>query len=784
MARARKATPSRVEQVALKASPFRAQYPPAEKIPVIVVDNFPALGKLAAMRFIEWAQQHPGGAISLPTGKTPEHFIKWVKHLLGNWEDGGVQAILEENGVDPSVRPDMKSLHFVQIDEFYPIDPLQQNSFHHYVNHFYIDGFGLDRDKAMLINCAKIGMPQGMTLRDVWPDHTGDLSLRYRQGKTRQERLQKEVLEGIDQWCQEYEERIRDLGGVGFFLGGIGPDGHVGFNVRGSDHFSTTRLTPTNYETQAAAAGDLGGIEISRNRLVITIGLGTITYDPEAVAIIIAAGEAKADVVREAVEESPNVLYPATSLHKLPMARFYITQGAAKGMAERRLAALEAQETVDDAGVEALLVDLAVAARKNLTDLTREDVAADRFGAQLLKKRSEPVEELTAKTRERLIGKLEKGAASMSGTRFFHTEPHHDDIMLGYLASVVRHIRDASNTHYFACLTGGFTSVSNQHMREQLGKLVEFLGTPEFAALHEEGYFDPANPVMRNRDVWQYLDGVAGKSRTMKNEGEARRLLRNMIEVYNEHSLDHIQHRIIELLHYFDTEYPGKKDLPHIQRLKGMTREWEAECLWGYFGWNCDNVMHLRLGFYTGDIFTQEPTLERDVAPIVAALEQVKPDVVTVAFDPEASGPDTHYKVLQAMTEALKQYEKKSGRSDITVWGYRNVWYRFHPSEANYLVPVSLNMFATMQNAFMRSFISQKDASFPSYEHDGPFSELAQKIQVEQYQKIKVCLGREWFHEHPRPLFRATRGLVYLKEMSLPEFYASSRELMRALENR
>ena len=289
---------------------------------------------------------------------------------------------------------------------------------------------------------------------------------------------------------------------------------------------------------------------------------------------------------------------------------------------------------------------------------------------------------------------------------------------------------------------------------------------------------------MRNRDVWQYLDGVAGKSRTMKNEGEARRLLRNMIEVYNEHSLDHIQHRIIELLHYFDTEYPGKKDLPHIQRLKGMTREWEAECLWGYFGWNCDNVMHLRLGFYTGDIFTQEPTLERDVAPIVAALEQVKPDVVTVAFDPEASGPDTHYKVLQAMTEALKQYEKKSGRSDITVWGYRNVWYRFHPSEANYLVPVSLNMFATMQNAFMRSFISQKDASFPSYEHDGPFSELAQKIQVEQYQKIKVCLGREWFHEHPRPLFRATRGLVYLKEMSLPEFYASSRELMRALENR
>ncbi len=99
-------------------------------------------------------------------------------------------------------------------------------------------------------------------------------------------------------------------------------------------------------------------------------------------------------------------------------------------------------------------------------------------------------------------------------------------------------------------------------------------------------------------------------------------------------------------------------------------------------------------------------------------------------------------------------------------------------------VPVSLNMFAVMQTAFLNSFSSQKSASFPSYEYDGPFSELAQRIQVEQYQKIKTCLGREWFYEHPSPLIRATRGLVFLKEMDLKEFYASSRELMRAVENR
>ena len=416
--------------------------------------------------------------------------------------------------------------------------------------------------------------------------------------------------------------------------------------------------------------------------------------------------------------------------------------------------------------------------------MTDCDFSADLLGNTIQQKLPKKLPVILSEVRRQLLDKLERGVYQHTNTRFLHTEPHHDDIMLGYLPHVVRHIRQASNAHYFACFTGGFTSVSNQFMIQQLEKLLEWIDKPEFQELHESGYFDPTNSIGRNRDVWQYLDGVAMKSRNNKNEGEARRLLRNLIEIYEEDDLRGIKNRIAELMHYFQTEYPGKKDLPHIQSLKAMCREWEAECLWGYFGWNCDFVKHLRLGFYTGDIFTGDPTLDRDVPPIVNLLETVKPDIVTVAFDPEASGPDTHYKVLQAVTEALKIYEKKSGRSDIKVWGYRNVWYRFHPSEAIMFVPVSLNMFAVMQTAFLNSFSSQKTASFPSHEYDGPFSELAQRIQVEQYQKIKTCLGREWFYEHPSPLIRATRGLVFLKEMDLKEFYASSRELMRVVENR
>lgn len=37
----------------------------------------------------------------------------------------------------------------------------------------------------------------------------------------------------VDQWCAAYEAKIRSLGGIGFFMGGIGPDGHVAFNCQG-----------------------------------------------------------------------------------------------------------------------------------------------------------------------------------------------------------------------------------------------------------------------------------------------------------------------------------------------------------------------------------------------------------------------------------------------------------------------------------------------------------------------------------------------------------------------
>ena len=37
------------------------------------------------------------------------------------------------------------------------------------------------------------------------------------------------------------------------------------------------------------------------------------------------------------------------------------------------------------------------------------------------------------------------------------------------------------------------------------------------------------------------------------------------------------------------------------------------------------------------------------VPPVLAMLRKIQPSIVSLAFDPEGAGPDTHYKVLQVL---------------------------------------------------------------------------------------------------------------------------------------
>ncbi len=745
------------------------------KIPYIIASNFPQLGMYTALRFIEWAVENPDGVISLPTGKTPEHFIKWTQHIIANWETQQITELREQYQL--KYKPELKGLQFVQIDEFYPISSSQHNSFYYYVNEYYIKGFGLNPAKALLINSDKIHLVEGKHFTEIFPKSIVDLSLRYRAATNKLEQLQQRSIFMIDDWCKNYEAQIRNKGGIGFFLGGIGPDGHIAFNTRGSDHFSTTRLTATNFETQAVAAGDLGGIDVSRNRLVITIGLNTITYNHNAVAIIFAAGEAKGNVVADALQNDADVLYPATVLHKLTNSRFYLTKGAAFRLNDS-IQNYYTQGEWSHAKTEHVIIGLCKKINKFGSRITVEDLKEDKF-CSLIPQISETTVESVI---ESITNKLSQGSKSETGQTFLHTGPHHDDIMLGIMPHVNRQLRSATNNSHFAVMTSGFTAVTNSFVIEVLTDTLRFIKEGKIEMLKYPDFFTYGYNIKHDKDVYHYLGKVASGDPDERRRGLCHRIVRNVIDIWKIKDKEDILLKIKETIHILEKSYDGEKNSPEVQKLKGMIREFEEELVWAHFGVQLTNVHHLRLGFYTGDIFTELPERQRDVQPILKLLNETNPSVISLALDPEGSGPDTHYKVLQAIAEAIRLWKKTKDLSNLRIWGYRNVWYKFHPSEVNVIVPVSLNALALLNQSFEDCYLSQANASFPSYQYDGKFSELTQKVWVEQLKEIQLLLGKDFFYQNESPLIRATHGLIYLKEMNVEEFLDMAIELEKSME--
>lgn len=765
---------SRVEQVFFERSGRKEI---TTKMPYLVVNNFPNLGLLTSLRFLEWVSGNPEGVISLPTGKTPEYFIKWTHYLLNNWDDAAARRIREENGLLITTKPSLKDLKFVQIDEFYPINPRQHNSFFDYVSNYYIRGFGLDPTKSLLINSEEIKLAGGRHYSEVFPDRSIDITLRNREATSTLEKIQQESIFKIDNWCTDYENRIRETGGIGFFLGGIGPDGHIAFNTRGSDHNSTTRLTPTNFETQAAAAGDLGGIEISRKHLVITIGLGTITYNPEGVSIIFAAGEAKAPVVKSALECNPDNLYPATVLHRQPNARFYLTEGASVQLndsVERYYK--EGDWTFEK--TERAVFSLCQKIDKYAHKLTIDDLKTDPYCSLIPDLSMDRVTEVIDSTK----GKIEAGLLREKNQTFLHTGPHHDDIMLGIFPCIIPQLREITNEFHFSVLTSGFTAVTNNMLSGLLDKTLSFISAGKIQMLKYPDFFESGYRFKWDKDVSHYLDKIADKDEEGKLRGVCHRLVRAMVEIYSLKSVAELKEQLQKNIDLINASYSGEKNSPDIQRLKGMLREFEEELVWAHYGVLVSNIEHLRLGFYTGDIFTQQPDRNRDVMPILESLRKIKPTVISLAFDPEGSGPDTHYKVLQALAEALRQWGREYDISGLRIIGYRNVWFRFQPHEANVFTPVSLNSMAVLDHSFRNCYISQVNASFPSYEHDGPFSDLSQKVWVDQFRQVQLVLGKDYFYENVSPKVRATHGMIYYREMKPEEFLIHARELEKSVE--
>jgi glucosamine-6-phosphate deaminase len=453
---------SAVERAFLDISGRRDSYA-GEKIPIVEVLNIYELGKIVALEFMNWVHENPSGVVALPTGRTPEYFIKTLSRYRSMWSDAAVQQEIRSHGYTHDAFPDTSKLSFVMLDEFFPMLPTHRNSFCHYVGEYYLKILGIPEEHVLDFNLIKHGI---ITESEMAAFNGVDvnLGLLTSEASTPEDAERKRILHKVEAFCNDFEQRVAALGGIGFFLGGIGPDGHIAFNQEGAPHDSKTRLVNFNYPTAAAAAGDLGGIEIARGKAAMTIGLATIVAKPDARIIIMAAGEGKATVVREAVEEDANPKRPASVLHGRPSSRFYLTHGAASLLTARRAEQISSVDELtcmqfalghladciqnnvspnlievpqDFLTVETLMHRISLGCGKAVHLLSASDLdgtglesaAAPKWLHDDLK-----FKVIAACVSRRLRERVEAGliAASPIGKSIVHTAPHHDDIMLSY----------------------------------------------------------------------------------------------------------------------------------------------------------------------------------------------------------------------------------------------------------------------------------------------------------------------------------------------------------------
>lgn len=345
------------------------------------------------------------------------------------------------------------------------------------------------------------------------------------------------------------------------------------------------------------------------------------------------------------------------------------------------------------------------------------------------------------------------------------------------------------NVNHFAYLTSGFHSV-NDSVLQRLAESVSQIGAETQSKLQD---IVNAGELQRDYDdlMMEFHAAFQANDAAHQDAVECIIFLRKVAEVWQIQTVQsysllaaQLKERVDWLLSSLNSMRPGDAMPRDLQLLKGCMRETEVDRVWALSRMPMNRIHHMRSKFYTDDFFCPMPSLEDDALPFANLLRARQPELLTVAFDPEGTGPDTHYKVLQVVAAGLKLSLARGDlhNTDVTVWGYRNVWFVFSPSEATLMIPATAEDLQLMHSTFMACFTTQKEASYPSPHYDGPFSLWAEHLQIQQKEQLVDLLGQEYFDNHRDPRVRSCGGFVYLKAMRAAQFLREVEELKSKFE--
>lgn len=112
--------------------------------------------------------------------------------------------------------------------------------------------------------------------------------------------------------CERYEAKIKAVGGIDLFMGGIGVDGHIAFNEPGSSLQGRTHCQGLTQDTKIANSRFFGNDPAQVPSQALTVGVGTICDSREV--MILAFGHGKARALRHTIEEPVSHVWTASAL--------------------------------------------------------------------------------------------------------------------------------------------------------------------------------------------------------------------------------------------------------------------------------------------------------------------------------------------------------------------------------------------------------------------------------------------------------------------------------------
>ena len=486
--------------------------------------------------------------------------------------------------------------------------------------------------------------------------------------------------EDVRDFCNAYEKKIEEAGGIDIQVLGIGRTGHIGFNEPGSSLTSKTRLVRLDRVTRLDAASDFFGMENVPVK-AITMGVGTIMAAKRI--ILMAWGEGKSEVIHHAVEGKIRESVPATFLQNHDNCNFILDHAAASNLVRVNTPWLVSECDWNERLIKKATLWLSEKLNKAILKLTNEDYNEYGMGNLIAEVGSaEHINLIVFNQLQSTITGWPGGKPNADDSsrperkepypkRSIIFSPHPDDDVISMGGTLLRLVDQGHEVH-IAYQTSGNIAVFDD-------EVIRFL---DFATNVQED----------NKELQQQFQDVRA---------------------------------------FLNSKKPGQVDSPEIQHFKGLIRQGEALAACRYCGVDEANAHFLNLPFYETGTVKKKPHSEADVEITYKLLKEIKPHQIFAAGD--LSDPHgTHRVCLQIIYSALDRLVAEGAEwlKDCYVWLYRGAWQEWDIADMEMAVPIGPMDMERKKNAIFKHQSQKDSAMFPGND-DREFWQRAEQRNTE-----------------------------------------------------